>query len=315
MPAPHAEIDSARAVGEPGAGLRLVPTGCCICGWAPAEPVAVGEDFAHRTSPDLFLAVRCSGCGLVYLDPAPSPVESDRVGAAAFDARDPSAEGGSGFVGRKVRPRELAAWIGDLPPGARVLEVGLGFGYNLAALERSGVAWQLDATDAAELADGQHPRGAYDVVLIAGALEQLPDPVGALAAAARRLTPAGRIIVLVHNTASASFRLFRGRHWVGYDFPRRRHLLNPAVLQRLAARGGLEITALRMVPYPAVWTASAGRLLHDWGAAAWLLRLARLVQPLGVLVAAALERLAARRAGASLMVATLRPAGGGRGTA
>ena len=33
---------------------------CCICGSVAGEPIAVGEDFEYRTSPDSFLAV--AGC-------------------------------------------------------------------------------------------------------------------------------------------------------------------------------------------------------------------------------------------------------------
>ena len=55
----------------PTASLSLVPARCCLCEDDDAEPVAVGEDFEYRTSPDSFLAMRCRGCGLIYLILAP----------------------------------------------------------------------------------------------------------------------------------------------------------------------------------------------------------------------------------------------------
>lgn len=42
--------------------LNLVAVKCCICSNDNSEPVAVGEDFEYRTSPDTFLMVRCQGC-------------------------------------------------------------------------------------------------------------------------------------------------------------------------------------------------------------------------------------------------------------
>ncbi|NJK53963.1 MAG: class I SAM-dependent methyltransferase, partial [Leptolyngbyaceae cyanobacterium SU_3_3] len=47
--------------------LALTRVTCCICEVEDAQPLAVGEDFEYRTSPDTFLAVQCRGCGLVYL--------------------------------------------------------------------------------------------------------------------------------------------------------------------------------------------------------------------------------------------------------
>jgi hypothetical protein len=40
------------------AHLALVGVPCCVCGVDAGEPIAVGEDFEYRTSPDTFQAVR-----------------------------------------------------------------------------------------------------------------------------------------------------------------------------------------------------------------------------------------------------------------
>lgn len=41
--------------------------------------VGVGEDFEYRTSDQTFLAARCPGCGLVYLDPRPADHETSAI--------------------------------------------------------------------------------------------------------------------------------------------------------------------------------------------------------------------------------------------
>jgi hypothetical protein len=62
-------------------GLALEPASCCLCDIGDVEPLAVGEDFEDATARDSFLIVRCRQCGMVYLDPAPSPEKHDRLGA------------------------------------------------------------------------------------------------------------------------------------------------------------------------------------------------------------------------------------------
>ena len=81
-------------------GLELVPAACCICGGTDGEPVAVGEDFEYRTSPDSFLAVRCPRCDLVYLDP---PFHAGQ----AFRMSVPLGEGNGGKVAAEERPDPL----------------------------------------------------------------------------------------------------------------------------------------------------------------------------------------------------------------
>jgi hypothetical protein len=58
----------------------LEPASCCLCDNGDIEPLAVGEDFEDRTARDSFLVVRCRQCGMVYLDPVPSPEGHDRLG-------------------------------------------------------------------------------------------------------------------------------------------------------------------------------------------------------------------------------------------
>ena len=86
--------------------LSLVPSKCFICDNDEAEPVAVGEDFDLSTSPDTFLAVRCRGCGLVYLNPVPTPLELERTH----------------LLGRALRG-EIARFCRRLGDSARVLHV------------------------------------------------------------------------------------------------------------------------------------------------------------------------------------------------
>jgi SAM-dependent methyltransferase len=101
----------------------------------------------------------------------------------------------------------------DLPPGARILEIGCGTGHNLAMLGRFG---QVDAIevddDARALASrrlgrtvmaaplpqlGGVEEGVYDMVAILDVLEHIEDDRAALSSIAKRLKPSGRILLTV----------------------------------------------------------------------------------------------------------------------
>jgi SAM-dependent methyltransferase len=110
----------------------------------------------------------------------------------------------------------------------------------------------------------------YDLAFLVHTLEHASDPPATLAALYRILRPGGRAVVVVNNLASPCFRWFRGRHWGGYDAPRQRRIFTTDALRLLARRSGLNLHSLSTLPSGDVWIRSMRRLLHDWGAPAWL---------------------------------------------
>ena len=94
---------------------------CCICGTRDSEPVGVGPDFEYRTSPDSFLAVRCTHCGVVYLDRRPVAAELDRIYPDHYHAFA-FTEDRFGFVysvRRRLEARRLLHAFAGLPADAR----------------------------------------------------------------------------------------------------------------------------------------------------------------------------------------------------
>src|SRR5947209_4166610 len=69
------DVPSPPAPNDPPADLRLVHSWCCVCNDDNAVPCGIGEDFEYRTSRDSFVAMRCQGCGLIYLSPRPDVSE------------------------------------------------------------------------------------------------------------------------------------------------------------------------------------------------------------------------------------------------
>jgi SAM-dependent methyltransferase len=263
---------------------------CCVCGATDGQPVGVGEDFEYHTSPDSFLAMRCRSCGLVYLDPRPATSELTRIYPPDYHAFDFSAEK-FGFVyrvRRRLEARRAMRWCRGLPPGARILDVGCGDGFHLRLLRDFGrPSWSLEGVDASPRAVEAATRagltvhqgtietvdlapGHYDLVLLIATIEHVDDPAGVLRAVRRLLRPGGRVVIVTDNTDTLDFRLFGGRHWGGYHFPRHFNLFHRGALARLAGRVGLEVDSVETVVSPVNWVYSIRNTLVDWNAPRWL---------------------------------------------
>ncbi len=288
MATPH----DAGAPTMPGAGdpLRLESVRCCICDHDEAVPIGVGEDFEYRTSPDTFLAMRCRECGLIYLKLRPADTEFDRIYPPSYHAFDFTGArfGLAHRVRRGLETRRLRTVCQALPRGARVLDVGCGDGFHLELLrEYGGPDWILEGIDASARAvaaarargltvhqgtiqDASVPVAAYDLVLLIATIEHVSDPVSVLRAAADRLRPDGRMLVVTDNTDTRSFRLAARRYWGGYHFPRHWNLFDARSFHRLAARAELEVETIATLMTPVNWLYSIHNALVDWGAPRWL---------------------------------------------
>lgn len=275
------------AVSDP---LLLEHVDCCLCKVDDVEPIAVGEDFEYRTSPDSFLAVRCRRCGLVYLNPRPANGELGRIYPPTYHAYDFSAEryGLAYGVRRRLETRRLLGYCGDLAEGARIIDIGCGDGFHLKLLREFGKpGWRLEGVDPHEgaILRGASsgitvhrgavqtldlPKEAYDLALLIATIEHVDDPVRVLRTVRDLLRPGGRAVVVTDNTRSPDFMLFCSRHWGGYHFPRHWTLFDAETLAALAREAGLEVDRIGTIVSPVNWIYSFRNMLLDWGAPAWL---------------------------------------------
>ncbi|MBM6576807.1 class I SAM-dependent methyltransferase [Microvirga sp. SRT01] len=102
---------------------------------------------------------------------------------------------------------------GDVPAGARILEIGCGTGHNLPMLAKFGSVEAIEIDPAARriaserlgqpVGDAPLPelpgveRGAYDLVAVLDVVEHIEDDVAALAAMKSLLKPGGKILIAV----------------------------------------------------------------------------------------------------------------------
>lgn len=143
--------------------------------------------------------------------------------------------------------------MGNLSPGARILEIGCGTGHNLPMLARFGAVDAIEIDPAARaiaserlgkpVGDAPLPelpgieRGRYDLIAVLDVVEHIADDVAALAAMRDCLAPGGKILIAVpaHQWM-----------WSAHDVVNHHHRrYSKATLGRAIAAAGLTHNGLR----------------------------------------------------------------------
>lgn len=279
------------SVGTGTGPLELVDAVCCNCGETDASvPLAVGEDFEYRTSPDTFTMYRCQRCDVIFLDPRPAHTELGRIYGPNYHAYN--FDEGSFGLSYKVRAwletKRIMDWCADLPPNARILDIGAGDGFHLKLLRQAGKpTWKMEAVEPDAKAAGaaaaaglfvhrgfvedlELEPGSYDFVIMIMTIEHVADPVQILKRARELLRPGGRLGIVTDNTAAPDAIFGRGRHWGGYHFPRHFYLFNRRSLAKLASLAGFEVDRMGTMLSPVNWTYTFHNALEDWGAPRWI---------------------------------------------
>lgn len=271
--------------------LELVNVNCCVCDSDQAIVAGVGEDFEYRTSRDVFAAMQCESCGLVYLNPRPSVSEFERIYPPSYHAFDFSAEE-FGFV-HKVRSRleanRLLALCKSLDDDAKILDVGCGDGFHLRLLRDFGNKnWTLEGLDASEKAaevanksgikvhlgtaeENDLPENTYDLAFLIQTIEHVEKPELVLPAICKLLKKGGRLVIVTDNTDSFDFKLFKSGYWGGYHFPRHWNLFNRHALTKLAEKSGFEVAEIKTIVSPVNWVYSIHNALVDMNAPKFLI--------------------------------------------
>jgi SAM-dependent methyltransferase len=234
---------------------------CPICSGDRASVLLRQTDRLYGTTDKLFDVVRCQQCGLLRLDPWPSPEELRRYYPEAYwfaPDRSLVARLEEGY--RRVVLRGHVAFVERALRASQahgpLLDVGCGGGLFLGMMRQRGfrVAGLDYSRDAAALAWSYHQAPAvvadlerapfrpatFGGITMSHVLEHVADPRAYLAAAHRLLQPDGRLAIFVPNAASLQFRLL-GKRWNGLDVPR--HLIDYRArdMERLLTEAGFEV--------------------------------------------------------------------------
>jgi len=305
--------------------LKLTHVECCVCGRDAAKPIGVGEDYEYRTSADVFVAMQCETCGLVYLNPRPDVSEFETIYPENYHAFDFSEED-FGIV-YKIRSRleanRVLSWCKDLPDNAKILDVGCGDGFHLNLLRKYGnKTWELEGIDIDERAIGMAekmglkvhrgtvesldlPQNSYDFAFMIQTIEHVAHPEKVLSAVFEILKPNAKLVIVTDNTDSIDFRLFKNAYWGGYHFPRHWNLFNRKSLTKLAENCGFEIDDFTTQVSPVNWVYSIHNALVDKGAPRFLINQFTLKSTVSLSAFTSLDILLQKFGKGGLLLATL----------
>jgi SAM-dependent methyltransferase len=264
--------------------LRLAETRCALCGSGDAETAATGFDFEYDTAPNEFRFVRCRACDHLYL--SPRPVAGDL--AVIYPSNYYAFAGPGNPLVARLRQRweggKVRLYREQLGEGPRrLLDVGCGNGRFLSLLRDFGPPeWELVGIELDEAAVAQcrargfeahavrvedlpASEGTFDAVIMLQLIEHVEDPVAICRSVHRLLRPGGVFIIETPNLGGLDYRLFQGRWWGHYHFPRHWNLFSTASLTRMLVRAGFEIVRSEYLISTSSWTISLHNFLLDRG--------------------------------------------------
>lgn len=245
---------------EPAAGLVAGAAGspaCDFCGQNVPSPYLTLRDLLLGL-PGEFRLVRCSACGLLYLNPRPSWEELVSYYPPEYESHVVTAG-----IGWRAA---FEQWARDLGPRHRVnavvrrrasgslLDVGCATGLFLDALRRRG-GWRVKGVEPVEsaaeqarqrlgldvfggtLPEARFPAESFDVVTMWDVLEHVESPAAYLRECWRVLAPGGWLVIKVPDVGSAEAAMF-GDCWLGYDAPRHLFGFRREILARQLVRTG-----------------------------------------------------------------------------
>jgi SAM-dependent methyltransferase len=238
---------------------------CPICGSDSYRPFL---QVADRFRPEeRFRLVRCTSCGLIYLNPRPTEQAILKYYQAAD--YDPHSEGGHGLSGKLYRLARFLNtllklhWLSSFSGPRRALDVGCGTGYFLQMLRKKG--WEVAGVEPVPVAQRlaqqkglnvvsrlDEAQGPFGVITLWHVLEHLHNPADTLRQLDRLLAADGWLLLSMPNPLCLDAQYF-GPSWVAYDAPRHLVHYRPQDVEHLARQTGFTIFRLAMLPFDPVY--------------------------------------------------------------
>lgn len=221
----------------------VVERDCAVCGEA---------DFTEWANADGFTTVQCSNCSFVWINPVMAEADLDVYYSGYIEHRLDNE--------KKMRLRKLqyeidAGFLRMHVRSGSVLDVGCSGGFFLDELgdsfERYGLERDPDAAEHArtelgfdvkneQLGEDSFREGKFDLVIMRGVIEHIPDPGKALQRVQELLKPGGfYFISATPNVESFCADFYRDK-WNVYHPVEHINLFSYTTLSRLCQQYGLE---------------------------------------------------------------------------
>ena len=284
------------------AELELVATHCALCGSTGDDVGARGRDFEYDTATNEFTFVRCRDCDHVYLNPRPRVEDLDVIYPSNYYSFLGTTNSLVARAQRKWESGKVALYREQVGEGHKcILDVGCGDGRFLALLrDFGGPEWEMvglefdagaiakcramgfeaHAERVEDFAEDPSQQGRFDAVVMLQLIEHVEDPALICERVRRLLRPGGVFVIETPNLAGLDHRIFRGRHWGHYHFPRHWNLFSSRSLRRMLEERGFEIVRSECLISTSAWIISCQNRLKDRGWPAWIHRRVHFQNPL-----------------------------------
>lgn len=236
---------------------------CNLCGADDTVLVYQGHDRLLGIAGE-FTLVRCRRCGLIYLNPRPTPEEIGAFYPPQYDPFLPAIEDEPSWfrqLDRRFRQfrqcREVMRYARQ--PG-KMVDVGCATGSFLDGMRRRGwqvlgielTSWAADYARqrlgldviTGTLESAKLSASSFDLVTMWDVLEHVYDPRQTLREIQRILKPGGWFVFSIPDVDCIEAHWF-GPYWVGWDIPRHLHLFPQLVIRRMLSESGLQFRERR----------------------------------------------------------------------
>jgi len=239
---------------------------------------ARATDIEYFTTEREFDFYHCVNCDLLFIAPMLSN-ELSTIYPPNYYAFDEKSQKTLAWKAKRWLDRRLLRGVTSRVPGEglSIVDVGGGTGWMAAAARaadhRVAKTLIVDLDRQAEARARSEGHGffcgriedfvsneTFDLILMLNLIEHVSNPNQIMRAAAKLLSPRGRIFIQTPNFRSLDAFLFRHRSWGGYHCPRHFVLFSERSLRQLLDRNGLAIETFRYTQGAAFWTTS---LMHE----------------------------------------------------
>lgn len=223
---------------------------CNICG---------SKEYKNFKKINDYQIVKCSQCGLVYLNPRPIQQEINKEYSAEYHIerllrKEPKTiKEIEEEINKNIgRAEEIVSQFGNK---GKLLDIGCSAGFFIACLRRYG--WDVKGIDISEWAtefareklklnvftgmveDIQFNK-KFDIITMYHILEHLPNPIGSLKKVSEIIADDGVLIIKGPNLSSFD-RAWHGEKWRRYDLPLHLYHFTPNTYQMILKRAGFSI--------------------------------------------------------------------------